>query len=149
MNIENPFKEYENVHKGESAIFFGSGPSILNFDRSKIKSDILKVGLNDQIFLDLDLDYWFMGDSHRQEFDYFFSRYKSYNDYRPKKQKFIRFCNWDRDQFIYTNGIKLPRNGQLPLNMKYSKYYIADSAGNPDECFPVTIFCSIITVVTY
>ena len=40
-------------------------------------------------FLDLDLDYWFMGDSHHPEPDYFFGRYESYNEYKPKKQKFI------------------------------------------------------------
>jgi hypothetical protein len=134
MNIENPFKEYKDIHKGQSAIFFGSGPSILNFDRNKITSDILKIGLNDQIFLDLDLDYWFMGDSHHPEPDYFFGRYESYSEYKPKKQKFVRICNWATDQFVEVRGVKVPRNGQLPIDMKHSKYYVADSAGNPDVC---------------
>ena len=132
--FENPFKNYKDTHRGESAIFFGSGPSILNFDINKVKSDVIKIGLNDQIFLDLDLDYWFMGDSHRQEFDYFYGRYESYNEYKPKKQKFIRICNWAPNQYVTLNGVKVPRNGQLPLDMKYSKYYVANSAGNSSEC---------------
>tara|TARA_R110002073_G_scaffold18470_6_gene68326 strand:- start:1748 stop:2467 length:720 start_codon:yes stop_codon:yes gene_type:complete len=132
--IENPFSPYKDIHQGETAILFGSGPSILNFDSKKISSDVLQFGINDQIFLDLDLDYWFMGDSHRQDSNYFFNKYSLYNDYKPKEQKFIRYCNWAHQEFITLGNKQVNRNGQLPLNMKYSKYYVADSAGNPDQC---------------
>ena len=95
----------------------------------------LRFGINDQIFLKgIDLDYWFMGDSHRQDKKYFFDRIEMYNEYKPKKGKFIRICNWSRDEFIKINGKYVHRNGQLPLNLKYSKYYISASAGNPNFC---------------
>ena len=134
INIQNPFGPYKNIHKGKSAILFGSGPTLLDFNSGQVPSDVLRFGINDQIFLDLNLDYWFMGDSHRQEPDYFFGKFELYNDYKPNKQKFVRFCNWHKDQFIEVHGKKVNRNGQLPLNMKHTKYYIADSCGNPDEC---------------
>ena len=132
--VPNPFAEYYNKHLGEKAILFGSGPTILEFNSGQVPPDVLRFGINDQIFLNLDLDYWFMGDNHRQDPDYFFGKFDLYNDYEPNKQKFVRFCNWDKDQFIEIYGNKVNRNGQLPLDMKYSKYYTADSCGNPDEC---------------
>ena len=135
MNIPNPFGEYYNIHHGSSAILFGSGPTILEFNSGQTPSSVLKYGVNDQIFLNLDLDYWFMGDAMPQVPSKFYDRFIEYNDYKPNKQKFIRYCNWSDDRKITIPGWgNVPRNGQLPLNMKNSKYYICDSGGNPDHC---------------
>ena len=133
--INNPFQPYKDIHLNGTAVLFGSGPSLLQFDASRVPADVLRFGVNDQIFLDLDLDYWFMGDSVPQVPDKFWNRYSHFNDYLPKRQKFVRFCNWvdDRETIIQPYG-RVPRNGQLPLNLKNAKYYVSDSGGNPDHC---------------
>jgi len=135
MNIPNPFIDYKNKHLGESAILFGSGPTILEFNCGQVPSNVLRYGVNDQIFLDLNLDYWFMGDAMPQIPSKFYDKFLEYNDYQPNIQKFIRYCNWSDDrQITVPNWGNVPRNGQLPLNMNNSKYYICDSGGNPDTC---------------
>ena len=134
-NISNPFAPYKDSHAGATAILCGSGPTLLEFDASLVPGEVLRFGVNDQIFLDLDLDYWFMGDSVPQVPDKFWNRYSHFNDYLPKRQKFVRFCNWvdDREIIIQPYG-RVPRNGQLPLNLKNAKYYVSDSGGNPYHC---------------
>ena len=135
VDFVNPFAEYHNRHHGAKAILFGSGPSILKFDGTEIPRDVLRFGVNDQMFLDLDLDYWFMGDAMPQVPSKFYERYDEYNDYVPKKQKFVRYCNWKDDrEIIVPDWGAVPRNGQLPLDMKNCKYYICDSGGNPNGC---------------
>ena len=133
----NPFSFYKNIHEGRTAILFGSGPSILDFDDKVVSDNILRFGVNDQIFLNLGLDYWFMGDSMPQVPSKFYDRIDEYQNYKPKRQKFVRICNWDTDRItkIHHKGemIAVPRNGQLP-HIKNAKYYIADSGGNPDVC---------------
>tara|TARA_B100000131_G_scaffold296694_1_gene314794 strand:+ start:644 stop:1393 length:750 start_codon:yes stop_codon:yes gene_type:complete len=132
---DNPFLPYKDIHSGMSCIFYGSGPTILDFKKEKVPDDFLQFGTNDQIFLGLDLDYWFMGDSMCQIPKKFYDRFEQYNEYQPKKQKFVRYCNWKDDRKITVPGWgSVPRSGQLPLNMKNSKYYVSDSGGNPDTC---------------
>jgi len=111
--MENPFKPYENIHLGESCILFGCGPSIEKYDASLADSNILKVGLNESIYLDLDLDYWFMGDAFPRDPNKFLNHFDDYNNYKPRLQKFIRHPTWNCP-------------GALPKNMKYAKYYPCD-----------------------
>ena len=59
-NISNPFAPYKDSHAGTTAILCGSGPTLLEFDASLVPEGVLRFGVNDQIFLDLDLDYWFI-----------------------------------------------------------------------------------------
>lgn len=133
--FNNPFAEYHNRHLGAKGILFGSGPSILKFKGERTSDDVLRFGVNDQIFLDLELDYWFMGDAMPQVPSKFYDKFDEYNNYMPKKQKFVRYCNWKDDREITVpNWGKVPRNGQLPLDMKNCKYYICDSGGNPESC---------------
>ena len=136
LTFKNPFGSYKDKHVGMSAVFFGSGPTILDCDFNTIPGDFLRFGTNDQIFLDgIDLDYWFMGDSAPQVPSKFYDRFDEYNDYLPKKQKFVRYCNWEDNRIITVpNWGQVPRNGQLPLNLKNSQYYISDSGGNPSHC---------------
>tara|TARA_R110000824_G_scaffold13496_6_gene58722 strand:+ start:88 stop:798 length:711 start_codon:yes stop_codon:yes gene_type:complete len=134
MKIENPFKPYENCHNGATAVFYGSGPTILDFNPKEVEEAVIKIGLNDQIFLDLDLDYWFMGDAQPQVPSKFYDRVGDYNDYKPKIQKFIRFCTWNmQDKITIPKWGVVPRNGQLPI-LKNSKLYVCDEDGNPDVC---------------
>tara|TARA_R110000822_G_scaffold3742_5_gene16145 strand:+ start:863 stop:1621 length:759 start_codon:yes stop_codon:yes gene_type:complete len=135
ISYPNPFGHYYNKHVGKSAILFGSGPSILQFDNSNVPNDVLRFGVNDQVFLNLNLDYWFMGDALPQVPSKFYNRFDKYNDYKPNEQKFIRYCTWPDDREISVpNFGKVPRNGQLPLDMDGAKYYMCDSGGNPEEC---------------
>lgn len=130
----NPFGPYKNIHAGESCILYGSGPTILNFKKEKVPDNFLQFGTNNQIFLNLGLDYWFMGDAMPQIPDKFYNSFKDYDEYVPKKQKFIRYCNWSDERKITVPGWgNVPRNGQLP-KLKNSKFYIADSDGNPTTC---------------
>jgi len=134
-DIKNPFGDYKNSHQGRSGVLFGSGPSLLQFDTTNLPDNVLRFGVNDQIFLDLDLDYWFMGDSVPQVPAKFWDRLHLYNNYTPKLQKFIRFCDWKDDRKIIVPPYgQVARNGQLPLGMKNSKYYVAGSGGNPETC---------------
>ena len=57
-------KTYENAHKGEVAVLFGSGPSLNQYKRSLIpEPSVISVGVNSVIFNDsLPLDYYFTGD---------------------------------------------------------------------------------------
>lgn len=134
--IISPFAPYKDCHSGESAMFFGSGPSILQYDFTQIPDNFLRFGTNDQIFLEgIDLDYWFMGDAMPQVPSKFYDRFEEYNDYLPKKQKFVRYCNWEDNRAITVpKWGEVPRNGQLPLNLKNSKYYVCSSGGNPPDC---------------
>ena len=134
---KNPFGPYKDIHKGKTAILFGSGPSILDFDNNGVPDEVLRFGVNDQIFLNLQLDYWFMGDAMPQVPSKFYDRIEEYQNYKPKRQKFVRICTWDVERIteIHHKGeaIIVPRNGQLP-SIKGAKYYAADSGGNPNIC---------------
>jgi len=118
INIPNPFGPYKDKHLGESAIFYGSGPTIMDFSTS---ADILKVGLNEQIYLDLDLDYWFMGDTFPRNPNKFINCFDDYNEYKPKKAKFVRYQLWGE-------------RGRMPLGMKHATYYTCTLGGSPDKC---------------
>ena len=118
MSVENPFGPYKNKHLGESAILFGSGPSITQFKTNK---NVIKIGLNEQIYLNLDLDYWFMGDTFPRNPDKFINCFEDYNEYEPNLTKFVRYQNWGE-------------RGRMPLGMKYATYYTCDLGGIPNEC---------------
>ena len=117
--ILNPFGAYKDRHLGESAIFYGSGPTIKEF--SADRKDILKIGLNEQIYLDLDLDYWFMGDTFPRNPDKFINCFEDYNEYKPNITKFIRYQLWGE-------------RGRMPPGMKHSQYYTCTLGGSPQTC---------------
>jgi len=117
--ILNPFGAYKDRHLGESAIFYGSGPTIKEF--STDRKDILKIGLNEQIYLDLDLDYWFMGDTFPRNPDKFINCFEDYNEYKPNITKFIRYQLWGE-------------RGRMPPGMKHSQYYTCTLGGSPQTC---------------
>tara|TARA_Y100001970_G_scaffold234766_1_gene293359 strand:- start:557 stop:1222 length:666 start_codon:yes stop_codon:yes gene_type:complete len=118
MTIENPFGNYKNAHLGQSAILYGSGPSIMDFKTNK---NVVKVGLNEQIYLDINLDYWFMGDTFPRNPAKFINCFDDYNNYKPNITKFIRYQLWGE-------------RGRMPLGMKHSTYYTCNLGGIPNEC---------------
>ena len=117
-SIPNPFGAYKNRHARQSAILFGSGPTIRTFKTGK---NIVKVGLNEQIYLDLDLDYWFMGDTFPRNPAKFINCFEDYNEYKPNLTKFIRYQTWGE-------------RGRMPLGMKHTTYYTCSLGGIPDTC---------------
>ena len=118
MTITNPFGTYKNSLTGKSGILFGSGPTIKEFQSNL---DVVRVGLNEQIYLNLNLDYWFMGDTFPRDHSKFINCFNDYNQYRPNKTKFIRYQTWGE-------------RGRMPLGMKHSTYYQCDLGGIPDKC---------------
>tara|TARA_Y100000004_G_scaffold167863_1_gene200769 strand:- start:1050 stop:1754 length:705 start_codon:yes stop_codon:yes gene_type:complete len=131
----NVFSEYKDAHKGESCVFYGCGPTIKEFNKSNVPSSFLKFGVNETLLLDLDLDYWFMGDSNPQDRTKFWDKLDLYRDYQPALAKFVRVCKWAEGTTVYLDGIgNVPRNGQLPLDMPGCKYYEAIWGGDPQDC---------------
>jgi hypothetical protein len=119
--ISNPFGPYKNIHEGRSCVFFGGGPTVKLYDREQTGPDVLKIGLNEHIYLDLDLDYWFMGDSFPRDRTKVIDCMEDYNNYKPNIQKFIRHQNWGS-------------RGSMPPDMKYSKYYPCDVSHDTSVC---------------
>ena len=112
MKKNNSFLlKYKNIHKGQKAVLFGSGPTIKNFDPITIPSDFIKAGSNEQIFLDLDLDYWFMCDTTDDK-NKFWNKFDNYNNYKPKKSKFIADMGEVRNK--------------PPKGIKHAEYYYSE-----------------------
>jgi hypothetical protein len=79
------FEHFKDCHKGETAIFFGSGPSLKQFvNRDDINH--VRVGVNETIFLDFLLDYLIVGDAADPKF---YDRLQDFHDYKPKKLKLM------------------------------------------------------------
>jgi hypothetical protein len=58
------FKQYKNIHKGQSAILFGSGPTLKQVNFTKIPKHLINTVLNSQIKInDIKIDYYFNGDA--------------------------------------------------------------------------------------
>ena len=127
-NINNiVLKKFKNKHCGETVYFFGSGPTIKKIDLNKINPDFKRIGVNQQIFIDeINLDYWFQGDACKQDMTRFYDRFDLYNDYKPNIQKFVRYCDWKHkvpDKKYKQHTVN--QNGQTPLGMKNTIYYMA------------------------
>ena len=116
--IKNPFGKYKDVHKDESVILYGSGPSIQKFNTKK---NVLKIGMNEQIYLNLNLDYWFMGDTRYKQPEKFVNCKKDYYEYQPKITKFVRWQIWTKW-------------GRMPYNMPHSTYYVAKLFRDKTRC---------------
>ena len=78
-------KTLKDIHLGETAILFGSGPSVKKFDFSKI-SDELLFGVNECIFLECQLDYLFVRDFRNDKVK---KINQELNNYVAKKGKFL------------------------------------------------------------
>lgn len=102
------FKEFENKYKGHTAIIFGSGSTLLEYDPSKVSKDIIKIGSNAQHYIEnIDLDFYFISDASKE----FLSDVETYRKYTPNIRKFAR--------------IKHPGVGHdpLPLDIENACYY--------------------------
>lgn len=115
---ENVFCNFKNKHVNESAILFGSGPTI---EKYNINSKAIKVGLNEMIYLNLNLDYWFMGDTTPKYPNRYLNHKNDYNNYKPNIQKFIRNQTWSN-------------KGKMDTNIKHALYYNCDLGGDPNKC---------------
>lgn len=131
----NVFSEYKDVHKGKSCVFYGCGPTIKDFNKHNVPDDFIKIGVNESLLLDLNLDYWFMGDSNPQDRTKFWDKLDLYKTRKTTISKFVRICKWAEGHTIYLDGVgNVPRNGQLPLGMSDCLYYEAVLGGNTNEC---------------
>ena len=64
-------QKYKDLHENESAVIFGSGPSLNSYDRSLIpEKNVIFVGVNSLIFNDsLELDYYFCADDFEKRYE--------------------------------------------------------------------------------
>jgi len=79
------FESFKDCHKGETAIFFGSGPTLKKF---KNRDDInyVRVGVNETIYLDFLLDYLIVGDAADPKF---YDRIDDFHKYKPNHFKLM------------------------------------------------------------
>jgi len=80
------FQRYKNIHEGASAILFGNGPTLKQFNDKKENTSIIRAGVNEIIFTDIDIDYFFLGDAGDKNLT---KDIQAYHDYFPKRQKFV------------------------------------------------------------
>jgi hypothetical protein len=79
------FENFRNKHLGETVFFFGSGPTLRKFDLSHAKN-AKRVGVNETIFFDSNLDYFFTGDAADPKF---YSKIDEFNKFEAKLGKFV------------------------------------------------------------
>ena len=79
------FDHYKDCHKGETAIFFGSGPTLKMF-KNRADIDHTRVGVNETIYVDFLLDYLVVGDAADPKF---FDRLNDFHKYKPKQLKLM------------------------------------------------------------
>ena len=80
------FTQYKAIHAGAKAILFGNGPTLKKFNDRKEEKSIIRAGVNEIIFTDIDVDYFFLGDAADKNLT---KDIQAYHDYFPKKQKFV------------------------------------------------------------
>lgn len=79
------FEHFKDCHKGETAIFFGSGPTLKKFKNREDVSHV-RVGVNETIYLDFLLDYLIVGDAADPKF---YDRLDDFHKYKPNKLKLM------------------------------------------------------------
>ncbi len=79
------YEHFKDCHKGETAIFFGSGPTLKGF---KNREDVnhVRIGVNETIYLDFLLDYLIVGDAADPKF---YDRLDDFHKYKPNKLKIM------------------------------------------------------------
>ena len=96
------FQRYKDIHENASAIMFGNGPTLKQFVDKKENTSIIRAGLNEIIFTDIDIDYFFLGDAGDKNLT---KDMQAYHDYFPKKQKFVGLDPRDFLNFqLYLDG---------------------------------------------
>ncbi|KAA3615506.1 MAG: hypothetical protein DWQ05_14240 [Calditrichaeota bacterium] len=112
------FEEYKDIHYGQSAIIFGSGPSLNEWEDNEYP-DVIRAGVNELVFTPILLDYYFSGDSQEVHRPGTFAKNKqAYYDYLPRIQKFIRKQTWGE-------------RGALPRDISNAVYYWCDLTSTP------------------
>ena len=80
--------EFKDRHKGESAIVFGTGPTLRRYD-GRFNSQCRLIGTNEIIYYKTLMDYYFIGDAGTTERGYL-SDPEAYDAYQPRLAKFYR-----------------------------------------------------------
>lgn len=114
----NPvFADYLDIHLGQSAILFGCGPTLRDW-QDREYPDVVRVGVNELIFTPIALDYYFVGDNqinHRPET--FAANKAAYYAYEPRLAKFVRKQTWGT-------------RGEMPGDIENAQYYWCDMSRN-------------------
>ena len=115
--MNNCFEKYKNIHKGKSAVLFGTGPSVNEYNDIY---NLVKIGSNEIVYKPYIMDYYFIGDagnSHRG----FNSDRLAYMDYTPNIAKFYRMDERNtkgmpdglKDGYYYKVTDKIRTGGQF------------------------------------
>ena len=80
------FSRYRNIHEGASAILFGNGPTLKQFNNKRENTSVIRTGVNEIIFTDIEVDYFFLGDAGDKNLT---KDIQAYHEYFPKRQKFV------------------------------------------------------------
>ncbi len=118
VEYTNPvFADYQDVHPGASAILFGCGPTLKEWQEREYPG-VLRVGVNELIFTPIALDYYFVGDNQINHRPQTFGNNKAaYYAYEPRLAKFVRKQTWGS-------------RGEMPRDFTNALYYWCDMSRN-------------------
>lgn len=121
--MDSVFERYRDLHKGRSAYLIGTGPSVKEVNLDHLQPDFYRIGVNETVHLNVDLDYWFMGDSTYQDPDKFLNQQEFYRSRVPAIARFLRINEWPGGERC-----------QMPTDWPLTEYYRGKWVGNPDTC---------------
>ena len=116
MNRE-VFGEFEGRHAGQSCLFFGTGPTLTEFDDVGFSKDVVRIGSNELVHTDIVLDYYFIGDAEPgpPPNKGYLANPKIYDEYAPRIQKFVRDPIW--------RNVGAHGSSTIPAGMPGARYY--------------------------
>lgn len=85
-------EDFKNIHVGESAVVFGSGPSLNRLSEQSLDylfDDKVTIGSNEFVYFPRKVDYYFIGDAQNKKRGYN-SDPETYNNFQAKKANFYR-----------------------------------------------------------
>jgi hypothetical protein len=103
------FEPYRNRYTGQTALFFGTGPSLLEWDERRTG---IEFGCNEVIHRRI-VDFYFIGDPGDRERGYL-SNPEAYQNYTPRIDKFFRGNS----------------NAHMPQGVKSAHYYTVTDRAN-------------------
>lgn len=109
----NLYTKFKDAHKNQSAIVYGTGPSLAKYNNNFDHLGIT-IGCNSIIYYKQIMDYYFIGDGGNKNRG-FYSDIESYINYKPNIYKLIRTAPANHN----TNQEYIP----LPPNIPDSLYY--------------------------
>ena len=109
---EMAFKKFKNIHKGETAIIYASGPSLNNYKTIYGSKKFIHAGVNGVIKRDdlaKKLHYYFYGDAKHQD-----AYLEIAEGYQPKNAKFVHSYRDAKHYLQHINPSEASTAGAIP-----------------------------------